>query len=311
VIALLLLVGAGLLVLPFGADSGLRRLPPDEGARLAVLSIGAGAALMELGLVLTAAPTVLRAVRVTGFAVICEHALGPLVAHAPIIGWAAAAVSVVLGGSFIAALNEARRAAERTRVEPWLGWHEDRRDHELVILPTARLLAISVPGQPPQVVVSEGLISSLAPDECEAVVRHELAHAYLGHRRYLLLLTGVERAFPWLPGARASAARARRRLEEWADDHAAGPSQQARLDVSGAIVGLACAAPPRPDGGGDEWGTLERVQRLQRRLHLEPRVARLMTYAPLVLLSVVAVSVVAGWFAESRHALAFGAYCPD
>jgi len=311
VIALLLLVGAGLLVLPETAATPLGRLPAAEATRLAGLSIGCGAMLIEMGLVLTAAPTVLRSARIAGFAVVCEHALGPLVAHTPVIGWATALLSAALAARFVTALVVAHRAAVRARVEPWLGWHEDRESYELVVLPTSRILAMSVPGAPPQVVVSEGVMSTLVPEECEGVVRHEMAHLRLGHRRYLLLMAGVERAFGWIPRVGASTAVVRQRLEEWADDHAAGTCERSRLDISRAITGLACASVVRRRVQAERSGALARVRRLRRRFQPHPGAARIMAYAPLLLLTLVALSLVAGWFAESRHAFALGAYCAD
>lgn len=309
-IALLPLVGTALLAFPAAAAGPLGRLRAGEATRLAAVSIGSGCLAAAGGLVLIAAPTVLRTVRLERLASLCEHALGPMVAHDPVIGWLAAAAAIAVIAQMISALRAARRGARTARAEPWLGEHQDMGTYELVVVPTADIIAMSVPGDRSQVVVSEGVRRRLTPDEYQLVVRHEAAHLELGHRRHLLLVSAAERAFGWMPGVARSSALVRGWIETWADERAAGESIQARRQLSHAIAGLACTSTGTGDRRVDgSSGVVARVQRLGNGLRVQPGVARVMSYAPLLALALLAMLLVGGWFAESRHALALGGYC--
>ena len=122
------------------------------------------------------------------------------------------------------------------RVERWVGKHETRSNYELVVVPSPHLLAVSVAGRQPQVIVSTGLIETLLPEELEAVVRHECAHLDQRHQRYLLVARAVDAGFRFLPFVRRSTAAVRIGLERWADEVAAGETAEGRERVREALL---------------------------------------------------------------------------
>ncbi|WP_267420727.1 MULTISPECIES: M56 family metallopeptidase [unclassified Curtobacterium] len=82
-------------------------------------------------------------------------------------------------------------------------------------------LACAVPGRSGGVLVSTGLADRLRTDELEAVVAHERAHLRQRHAAAVAVAESIERAVPWIPGARAMARSTRVLVEFAADDAAA------------------------------------------------------------------------------------------
>ncbi|WP_065959703.1 M56 family metallopeptidase [Curtobacterium sp. UCD-KPL2560] len=82
-------------------------------------------------------------------------------------------------------------------------------------------LACAVPGREGGVLVSTGLADLLRTDELEAVVAHERAHLTQRHAVAVAVAESIERAVPWVPGARAMARSTRVLVEFAADDAAA------------------------------------------------------------------------------------------
>lgn len=82
-------------------------------------------------------------------------------------------------------------------------------------------LACAVPGRAGGVLVSTGLADQLRTDELEAVVAHERAHLSQHHGIAVAVAESIERAVPWVPGARAMARSTRVLVEFAADDAAA------------------------------------------------------------------------------------------
>ncbi|GGL73287.1 M56 family metallopeptidase [Curtobacterium sp. Csp1] len=82
-------------------------------------------------------------------------------------------------------------------------------------------LACAVPGRSGGVLVSTGLADLLRTDELEAVVAHERAHLTQHHAWAVAVAESIERAVPWVPGARAMARSTRVLVEFAADDAAA------------------------------------------------------------------------------------------
>ncbi|HZA76479.1 MAG TPA: hypothetical protein VE623_08830 [Acidimicrobiales bacterium] len=95
----LLSVGVVLLTLPGLARPLGRRVAPSEWAHLCAVSLAGGAAVVELTLVLYAAPTVFRAVGAPLLASLCERMLGPLVPGGAAAGWAAAVVAAAVAAA--------------------------------------------------------------------------------------------------------------------------------------------------------------------------------------------------------------------
>jgi Zn-dependent protease with chaperone function len=307
--ALLVLLGVVLVVLP-GLFRSPLRLPAAEWARIAAVSLLLGFAAVEFGLVLLALPTVLRALHAAGFAAICENVLTPLAPGGDLIGWSAGAVALVVAVRARRAASRARRNTEAVEAEPWLGRHEHRGDFELVVLPTRELLAVSVPAPLPQVLISDGLVERLDGEQLEAVIRHEASHHRFRHWRFSLLAAAVEHGLWPLPLVARATNALRCALEGWADEAAAGDSASGRAVVRDALVAVG--------GPIDERARSMPKRVLRDRAHRldhgpSPRASalRFVVHAPVLVLGVTTVVLLAGWVAGAHHAMALTGYCPD
>jgi len=234
---LLLLSGAGLLLVPAFARPSGRRLPPAEWAKTCAGLLAAGAVAVEVSLVIQAAPTLLRAAGLGGVAAFCEHALGGFAPGAP-AGVGSAVVAVVLALLAGRSLLGARRTRRALRIEPEVGWHGQVRGHELVVLPSQTPVAFSIGGRSGQVVISRGLIDILSDQELAAVLRHEVAHVRHRHERYLLLARAIEQSIGGLPFVRRATAAVCCAVERWADEEAAGGTAD-RASVHAALLRVA------------------------------------------------------------------------
>jgi Peptidase family M48 len=232
---LLLLSGLGLLGLPACARPLGRRLPPAEWARACAGLLAAGAIVLEAGLVIQAAPTMLRMAGLEDIADLCEH----VAPGGPPVGIAAATAAGVTALLASRSALGVRRRYRTARVEPEIGWHGDLGGHRLIVLPSEELVAFSTPGRPGQVVMSRGLITALSDDELAAVVRHEVAHVQHRHQRYLLLARIVEHSLGLLPMVRRGVTALRCAVERWADEAAAGPRSSGRASVHAALLRVA------------------------------------------------------------------------
>lgn len=241
----LVVAGLALVALPGWTASPGRHLAPQQWARLTVASLAVGLLAVHLGLLMTAAPTLLRAVGVDDLARLCHQALSPLAPGGAVVGSISAAVIVMLALRMLRALRHSRQARRTLRIESWIGDHADRSDHELVIIPTTAACAYALRGEPPQVVVSEGLADTLSGEELAAVVRHEQSHLRHGHQRHLDLALAVDVTVGFLPAVRLSTAVLRLALERWADEEAAGAGD--RATVRGALEKVVRSMlPPSP-----------------------------------------------------------------
>ncbi|HUO38659.1 MAG TPA: M56 family metallopeptidase, partial [Mycobacterium sp.] len=130
----------------------------------------------------------------------------------------------------------------------------------LRILRVAEPLAYCLPGVRSRVVVSEGTLKTLQPEEITAILRHEQAHLRARHDLVLEMFTALHAAFPRFVRSGSALHAVRLLVELLADDAAAratGPAPLAR-----ALV--ACAAGPTPAGALAAAGptTVLRVRRL-------------------------------------------------
>ena len=233
-IPLLLLAGLLLLACP---HLMLRlRAHPAHLARHALALPLIGFALVEAGLLLWAAPALLDLVGATDLAQLCRRMLGGLVPGDWPAGAAAGVVAVVLAVVAVRGARRASRVQRAMRVEPWLGTHDHRDDHHLVVIPTERLVAYSVPGQQPQVVMSEGLVDAVGQAGVEAVCAHEMVHVRYHHHRYLVVLAGIVSALRWYPPAVRGVAMVRLALERWADEEAGESTREGRQGVRRALL---------------------------------------------------------------------------
>ncbi|MEY9903998.1 Zn-dependent protease with chaperone function [Catenulispora sp. MAP12-49] len=144
-------------------------------------------------------------------------------------------------------------------------------DRQLRVLEHASPAAYCLPGTRPRIVITEGTIAALAPEELEAVLAHERAHAKWRHELVVQPFVAWESALP-LPPARRATASVTALVEMLADDHAA--RAVGRPALARALVAIGGTAGPVPnqraehDQGADGPGaarvtpTLDRVQRL-------------------------------------------------
>ncbi len=213
----LIITGLVLLALPGWCQPRRSGTGVVRRARECRASLALGLVLTVSGLFLWGAPAVLHVADGWGFPGLCDDAIHQL----PLGGLEFALFAIVVGGLIVARLTGAlTRSAARRReawVDPFIGQHRGLSEFDVVVIPSTRLVAVGVPGSPPQIVISEGLVSALDPSELDAVLRHEMAHHRLHHRNYLLLAAAVDHGFGWLPPVRSSTAALRCALEEWAD----------------------------------------------------------------------------------------------
>jgi Zn-dependent protease with chaperone function len=305
--ALVALLGLALVVLPGLVGTPLR-LPAAESARVAAASLLIGFAAFEVGLALLALSSVLRVLHAAGFAAVCEQVLAGAPGGDP-VGWSAGVVALVVAVRAGRATRRARRNTGAVEAEPWLGRHEDRGDFELVVLPTRELLAVSVPADPPQVLISDGLVEQLDAEHLEAVIRHEASHHRHGHWRYSLLAAAVEHGLSPLPLVRRGADTLRGALEGWADEAAAGDLLSGRAAVRDALVAVAGPIDQRSSCPAPRRVLRDRARRLEDGPSTRTLVVRFAVHAPVLVLAVTAVALFVGWASGAQHAAALAGNC--
>lgn len=248
---LLLLFGAlGLMLLPALGWKVGSRLPPDEWVRFCTIAVLGGAVILEIALVLCAVPALARLPGVGSW--FGSHHERHFFPGGTPVGWLSLAGAVYFPVGGWKGWLRARRQQASSWVEPGLGRRIAREGFELVVLPTSEIVAIAVPGPPPQVVISNGLLGALTTDEVRVVVDHEAAHLRSRHSRYLLFAEALCQAFWVFPPIRRSVATLRVALECSADQAAAGSAGDRRairgalrsLTETGAQVGVPAFAMP-------------------------------------------------------------------
>jgi hypothetical protein len=308
---LLLVSGLGLLAIPACARSLGRRLPPAEWAKICAALLAAGAIVVETGLAIQAAPTVLRIVGLEDIADLCEHALGTVAPGGAPVGIAAAIGAVAIAGMAGRALLDARQAQRMARVEHDIGWHGTLYGHDLVVLPTSKLVAFTTGGRPGQVVMSDGLIGALSNEQLAAVLRHELAHIRRRHHRYLFVASAVERSLGRLPLVCRGVAALRCAVERWADEEAAGPAPTGRASVRGALLRVAELASMPEVAAFTTPGTVaERLEALQVDPTGRAIGPRTMVYLPVALLLIAATVALDGILTHVTFLHMLAGLCP-
>lgn len=307
----LLLAGLLLLAFPGAARRLGRTLDPAEWSHLCAATLIGGAVVVEVSLVLFALPTGLRAVGVSSLAAACERMLAPLAPGGHIAGWSAAAVAVALPVLTGIGVLRARRHQRRFHVEPWLGGHQAFAGHDLVVLPTDELFAVSVDGFPSQIVLSQGLVDVLSASELSAVLRHEAAHLEHRHGRFLLLATALEHGFALVPFVGRSIRALRAGLERWADEAAAGERGSSRLVVRDALLGVTWAlVNPAVAAFGAADCVVERLDALEGEPAQPSALRRAAIYLPAVAVPVAVVVALGVWAGDARAVLAMAGTCP-
>jgi Zn-dependent protease with chaperone function len=237
----LLGVGLWLVGLPRWLSPLGRRLQPHERVRFSLIGLVLGAVVVELALVMLAVPTVLSAIGVDALAVACRRVLGDLAPGGLQVGWSAAVLALLFPLLGRRGWLRARAFADETRVESALGIHRMFAEVELVQLPTDAVVAYSLDGARPQIVVSDGLVALLSSRELELLIGHELAHIRAHHGLVLRILAAVDAA---VPGGQWLTRPVRTAVERCADEAATQGVSDARSVLLDALLRVAASDPP-------------------------------------------------------------------
>lgn len=257
--------GWALLALPGTARRRLGHLGPAMGARLSVWSLAVGSGLIAVGLVSMSAPTLLDGVGAYHLADLCRRLIHDVLAGGHVGGGVAGALLAVLSVRAVRGGRRLWRMGQAAVIEPWVGHHHRAgEDYELVVVPTADLIALTVGGAARQVVVSNGLVEALTDDELTMVVRHELVHLRGRHHYYLAVAGLVDATFGWVPLVRSSTRALRLAVERSADEEAAGADPVLRRVLYSALVAaVGCRPQPGVAGFGGVDTALERLKALE------------------------------------------------
>jgi uncharacterized protein YjeT (DUF2065 family) len=308
----LVLVAAGLMVssLPAVARPLGRRISSAEWAQLNLIAMVGSVMVVEAGFVLLASTTVLGALSFGAVASACEELIGPLTPLGPVGGWLAAALAAMTPALAWRAGHRTHAQMSRLEIEPYLGHHRARQDHDLVILPTSWHIAYSIDVGHRQVVISEGLVRCLEPSQLRAVIGHEVAHLRHGHGQMLRMATALRGALPWWPPLAHSHRVLRASVERWADDESTHGDHAARRCLGDALRRMAAVeTPPSLAAFSPAEATAERIAAM----HEHPPasvVARVAVYVPGLVLAGVTVGAFGAWLGEARALVAVAGRCP-
>jgi Zn-dependent protease with chaperone function len=185
--------------------------------------------------------------------------LAALVLAALLFSW----LTGVLATSAIRIERDLRR--QRTAVD-LLGRAEA---NGVLVLDHPEPLAYCLPGPHPRIVITDGVVAALPPDELAAVLAHERAHADGRHEFVIQPFVAWQSALPFLAPARRATAAVAELVEMLADDAAAEATS--RITVARALARVGAGRPPgvtaakAASNGGDgatPTSVLARVRRL-------------------------------------------------
>ncbi|GAA3121888.1 M56 family metallopeptidase [Planomonospora alba] len=138
--------------------------------------------------------------------------------------------------------------------------------------------AYCVPGLRSQVVVSEGTLKLLSPDELRAVLAHEAAHVRERHDLVLLPFAALRRALPWSRTALEAQHEVALLVEMAADDAARRYCSPRRLATALLRFGTAGAVPTPHGALGALSPSSAVMARVQRLVSPGPRLPRRVRY---------------------------------
>ncbi|HUP16395.1 MAG TPA: M56 family metallopeptidase [Acidimicrobiia bacterium] len=293
-IPLIILGGLVLLGTPGWASGLSKRGHPANWVRQGLVLQLTGFALVEAGLLLWATPALLELMGAADLALICRRMLGGWLPSGRLSNAGAGLLAIAV--VWLAARGSWRvmAAQRRLRVERWLGAHHHREDFDLVVVPTGELVAYTVAGRPPQVVLSRGLLQAVDSEDLEAITAHEAVHVRRQHYRFLLAISAVEAAFGWYRPAARGSQLIRFMLERWADEEAAVTSSTGRDGLRRVLVTVAMTPVATELTGFGAVDTItERAQALSRPASRSSCAGSAATYIAVSLGAVLA----AGWLA--------------
>lgn len=103
-------------------------------------------------------------------------------------------------------------------------------------------MAYCLPGPQPRIVITDGVVAALPPEELAAVLAHERAHAEGRHEFVIQPFVAWQSALPFLAPARRATAAVAELVEMLADDAAAAATS--RLTVARALARVGAGRPP-------------------------------------------------------------------
>lgn len=308
--ALLVASGIVALILPGMLAPRWDHLSPREWTRLNVASLVVGLWAVRVGLLLSSAPTILRAVGVERAAMACQELLGPALPGGAPIGWASAATVAFIQHRLHQSRRRTREALDVLRVEAWLGDRSTVDGVDLVRLPTGEPLAYAVCDSPPQVVISDGLVAVLSDAELDAVIRHERSHLAHNHQRHLSLATAADHALGWLQPVRRSIDALRLGVERWADEDAASVPPERSLVRAALVKVTATMLGPVPSFTTG-CTILDRLAALDREPPAPTAATRAAAAAPLLGLTALVGAAFVAWSTFTHHGLlGLVGFCP-
>lgn len=242
---LLLVSSAALVGLPAGLRSLGVKLEPRDWARLCAFALGLSTLLVHAALAAMSALALLslagQSAYASGTGSWLDH-LAPGGLGAGLLATLLAAFQIV---SILRTATRIRRQRARLEIDMTVGTHRPLGEFELVVLPSAQLLALSSPARGGQIIITDELLRRLDQDEAAAVVLHEAAHLRSRHHRLLWIAAVADAALPQVLTRRTSGL-LRASVEQWADESAAGRSPNRRAVLRRAIERF--AAPSRIAG---------------------------------------------------------------
>ena len=298
-----------LLALPAGLARLRDRLPVAHLGAVNTVSVAFGTLVLWIGLLMLGFPTLVGALADIAALPTCPHVIAALYpGGSSVLSWIATLAWIALTSSLVVASVRTCRRARIATIEPALGDHTPCDGFDLVALPTDEVVAYSVGGAHPQVVVSRGIVALLDDEELAAVVRHERAHTTLAHGHVLVLAAALERILRWVPPVRAGVQALRDSLERWADDVAVAGRPAHRDAVEHALLRI--GAVHAHDDIAVTRHIRERSLLLRRRPGRAPRSLLVGSSLPVAFLALFPAWASLDWLSVSHHAIAFGGYCP-
>ena len=308
---ILILSGLGFVALPGLARPLGRRLTPRLWAYFCIAGLSIGVLVFEFGLLLYAAPTVLRALGIPGLAATCRRMLGLLVPGGTLSGLAALSLGLTVMGLAAYGWAESLRIRRLARVQAKLSAPATFGEYQVAVLTTDEIVAWSVDGVPGQVVISTGLVAQLSQEELAAVLAHETAHLDHNHYRYLVLAGILRRALWFFPLVYSSIAALRGTLERWADEVAVGTEEgrrnslrRALLHVVAEITGTGVAAFSEADS------VIERLEALDAPPPRLNAASLSLLWAPGVALGLLSTAGFSVWLGDFRTLIEVASRCP-
>ena len=206
----------------------------------------------------------------------------------------------------VAARTRARRRSHRALIDVLdrAELHSAAGDEDLRVLDLDTPMAFCLPGIRSRVVLTEGVLDRLTPQQLAAVIAHERAHLRARHDLVLEAFIALHAAFPRFVRSDAALSAVALLIEALADDQAVHATD--RRTVGRALVACADATAPRGAMAVGGPTTVQRIRRLTFQSVAAPSHRRLsLTSYTLAaaLLVVPTLAVAIPWITELRRLL--------